>query len=58
MSDADGHAGDQRGGRLEQRAAPDLRPELLAGQHQEQDRRDVEGEADDFADVVHPDSGR
>ncbi len=50
---ADRHARDQRACRFEERSAADLRPELLAGQHQEQDGRDVEDEPDHFADVVH-----
>ncbi len=49
---ADGHGRDQRGGRLEQRAAPHLRPELVAGQDEEADGRDVEAESDHLADVV------
>ena len=39
------------GGGLEQRSAAHLRPELLAGQQQEHDRRDVEAEPDHLADV-------
>ena len=50
--DADRHAGQQRCGGLEQRAAANLGPELVARQHQEHQRRDVERQADQFTDVI------
>ena len=45
-------AGQQRRRRLEQRAAADLGPELPVGQHQQDDRGHVEGEAEVLAEVL------
>ena len=52
--DSDRHPARQRDGRLDQRPAADLCPELLAGQDQERDRGDVEGETDQLAGFLHP----
>ena len=56
--DADGHAGDQRRGRLDQRAAAHLRPELLAGQHRKATAATWNGEPDDLAGFLASTSRR